>query len=495
MENEWTRLGQSLRAGKILDQITLSGRTYSFNPKQAEFISDVDGTKNKFILFSGGRGCGKSLALCIKLILFCKCFPGNNILLGRKNLSDIEKTTLQDLFRLMPASWYEYRVKDGLIRFPNKSQIVLMGLDAMQSGSVGDIKKAQQKTKSLNLGGFFIDQLEEIEYEVFQSLNDTMRMMAPEGEIDFPRQGNMTTNPANFWGYHYFKLQERMNEEGNWIPKENKDARLLEGSMLDNAANLPEDFVKDRTSREESYVKRFVLGEWTTDVLLKGSVFAKEHIQFLESMVKPPLKIEEGCEIYEEPIPGEQYRMGVDPSEGITDPSAISVCTTSGRKVAVFNAMATIPQLADKVKYLYWKYKEPLVIPEVNKSAILEHIKDLRRLYKRRQLDYKLKKETEKLGFITSWQSKQALITHFQTLLRSKSVRIYDRKTIEEMKVFVWSDEAKMQGAGASAGFHDDNIMATLLSYFDMTPQRAERERISILEAEAPPIKKTFQYK
>ena len=241
-------------------------------------------------------------------------------MLGRKNLSDIEKTTLQDLFRFIPASEYEYRVKDGLINFRNGSQIVLMGLDSMQSGNVGDMKKAQQKTKSMNIGAYFLDQLEEIEYDVFQALNDTMRMTAPPGEPDYPRIGNMTTNPANFWGYHYFKLNERMDEDGNWIPKKEPDSLLLEGSMLDNQANLPPDFIKDRLNREDSFVRRYVYGEWNMDVLTKGAVFAKEHIRWLELLVKPPLITEEGCEIWEQPKEGVEYRMGIDPSEGIVDP-------------------------------------------------------------------------------------------------------------------------------------------------------------------------------
>lgn len=486
-KSEWVKLIEALESGQKLSELTLKGKKYIFSPKQSEFISNM---KDKFQLFSGGRGCGKSLALCVKMYVICKGYPGIRVLLGRKHISDIEKTTLQDLFRLMPPSEYEYRVKDGLINFKNGSQIVLMGLDAMQSGDIGDMKKAQQKTKSMNIGAYFLDQLEEIEYDVFQALNDTMRMT--NAEHDYPRIGCMTTNPANFWGYHYFKLDERMDEDGNWIPKKEKDSILLEGSMLDNADNLPADFIKDRMNREESFVRRYVYGEWNMDVLTKGSVFAKEHIRELELMRKPTVAIEEGCEIYEQPRPNVEYRMGVDPSEGIVDPSSISVIDSRGAKVAKFNGMLPTQGVSDKVKYLYYKYRKPLIICERNAAgaALIREIRDLR-LYKHKRTDEKWDKETERLGFRTSWESKQELIDHFQKLLRNRIPKIYDKKTIEEMKTFLWSNDATSQGAGASRGFHDDDIMSTMLAYWDWNPQKTE----NILFAQTKtPIKRRFQY-
>ncbi len=517
-ESEYTKLVKQLLLGKVqIEELTLRGKRYKFSPKQSEYISNFS-SDNKFVLFSGGRGCGKSLALCIKLYITCKGFPGIRCLLGRKNLSDIDKTTLQDFFRIVPPFDYEHRVKDGIINFKNGSQIVLLGLDAMQSGNLADVKKAQQKTKSMNIGAYFIDQLEEIEYDVFQSLNDTMRMVSPEmslflntlspndrgkvsdmgnkevlekyGVLDYPRQGNMTTNPANFWAYHYFKLNERMNEDGHWIPKTRNDTLLLEGSMLDNKDNLPADFVRDRLSREDSYVKRMVYGEWNLDVLLKGSVFAKENIRWLESLIRPPLRVEEGCEIFYEPGAGE-YRMGVDPSEGVVDPSSITVIDGAGRSVASWNGMIPIQGLADKVKFLYYKYNKPLVIVESNTgAALIREIRDLR-LYKRKMTDERWDKETDKLGFRMSWETKAQLIEHFQHLLRNKVVRVCVRKTIEEMKTFLWVDAATEQGAGASRGFHDDNIISTLLAFWDWNPKKTE-DRILALTKEKT-VKK-FQY-
>jgi hypothetical protein len=518
-ESEYVKLGKALLDGKKLDEITLRGKKYKFShtpeefrdvarnsgwedwmidlalkggkhgklevrpysPVQSDYISDF---KSDFALNSGGFGSGKSLALYVKLILLVKCFPGNRVLLGRKTLSDIDRAVLPELFSLMPPSWYEHRVKDGLINFTNGSQIILFGLDAMQSGGIADIKKAQQKLKSLNLGAYFIDQLEEVEYEVFEVLNSRLR------RTDVPfRQGNMDCNPANFWAYHQFKLKEKWGGD-SWIPATDNSSVLYESSMLHNPY-LPGDYIRKQLGMSEDYQRRFVLGEWTTDVLLKGTVFAKEHIQYLEGMRRPILKMEEGCEIYEEPRDIE-YRMGIDPSEGSVDPSSISVVSIEGRKVAKFNGMVNLQGLLDKVRFLYYKYRKPLIIPEANAAgvALIEGIKDLR-LYRRQQFEYKETREIEKVGFRMMPSTKQALISHFQSLLRQKIPKIYDSKTVEEMKVFVWSDEAKQQGAGASRGFHDDDIISTMLAYWDFNPRKIEEIQV----ARAKPIlKKKFQY-
>lgn len=505
--DDYEKLGKMLLEGKKIQEITLKGKRYrfgytkeefletarksgwpeemnilgkvvtleslaeSYRPVQAEYISDFS---SDFCLNSGGFGSGKSLALYIKLILCVKCFPGNRVLLGRKTLSDIDRAVLPELFDLMPPAWYEHRVKDGLINIHNGSQIILFGLDAMQSGGVADIKKAQQKLKSLNLGAYFIDQLEEVDEPVIEVLNSRLR----RNEVPF-RQGNSDCNPANFWAYE------------NFVANPVSGHKLYQSSMLYNP-HLPGDYIRKQIAMPEDYVKRFVFGDWNTDTLLKGSVFAKEYIKVLETMRKAPLRVEEECEIYEDPRQGMEYRMGVDPSEGVVDPSSISVVSHEGKKVAKFNGKVPISALADKVKFLYYKYHKPLIIPESNAAgaALIREIRDLK-VYRRKVTEYKQDKETEKLGFRTSWESKQLLIEHFQQLLRTHVPKIYDKKTVEEMKVFLWNNDATQQGAGAARGFHDDDVMSTLLAYWDFSPKRVEEIRAA---QAMPKPKRKFQY-
>lgn len=457
LKGKFEQAGKDWLEGADVKEWNYGDKQIKFFDKQLQFLNCRD---KRYQLLSGGYGSGKTLVLLCKLLMLSWFFPKNEILLGRKTLMDLEKSTLPQLFDLIPKGWADYAVKQGIITFFNGSRIIFFGLDQMQSGSQADIKKAQQQIKSLNLGGFFIDQLEEVEAEVFESLSARLR----KTEVPI-RMGCFTTNPANYWAYHFFKVNKDKRE----------DIFLTEISMLDNKDHLPEDYLKDQLSREQSYVDRYVLGKWDASILLKNVVFAKEHIERLEGLIKPPEKEEEGFLIWEQPIPQiDRYFIGCDPSEGSIDPSSISVVNSKGEKVASFNGYIPIPVLIDKLNFIYSKYyvgqKTPLIILEANSSgtAVLEGTKDLNH-YRRRVWDIQEKRETEKLGFSMNYSTKQALISHFIELLRQKDfVKIYDKDTIEEFKTFVWSGSPSQSGAGAERGFHDDNVISTLLGFLEL---------------------------
>jgi len=461
---QWKEVGKRWEKGEIEGIDFGKGKYIKFSKKQKEFIS----SKRKFCLYSGGYGCGKTISLIVKMALHCLCFPGTRILVGRQFLSDIERVLLPDFFELLPENYYHYRVKDGIIRFFNGSEAILFGLDAAQSGS--DIKKAEQKIRSLNISAFFIDQLEEINYSVFEALTSRIR------RTDTPfRQFNGTTNPANYWGYRFFIEKKVCNKNGEWIESKKKRSDYLipfvvQGSMLDNKEHLPPDYIEEQLSKNETYVKRYVLGEWDMDLLVKGAVFDNTSVTKIREVVCPPEIEENGCKIWEQPNFKYTYQIGVDPSEGVVDPGVVSVvCKQTGMQVAKFRGKLPIYALAEKLKFLYFKYNQPLIIPEVNQGAILEYIRDLN-VYRRTIFDKASNMETKKLGWKTSHSNKLALIDNFKKLLRAGFPKIKDANLVEEMAAFVWTDEARKRGAGATAGCHDDDVMATMLSYWGLEP-------------------------
>ena len=455
LKNEYIGLGEKWVQGFQIVEWQIGNKTLKLLPSQIDFIN----SKERFCLYCGGFGCGKSLALMIKMIFQCLCFPNNLVMLGRKTLLDIDRTILKDLFDLLPAKTFRHKIKEGVIEFWNGSQIILFGLDSLMTGSQQDIKKSSQKIKSLNLGSIFLDQLEEIEYSVFELLSGRLRRS--EAGI---RQINATCNPALFWAYDFFKIN----------PKKRTDVKLIQGSMLDNKENLPDDYIQDQLSHPESYVRKFVYGDWSPDVMIQQSVFAPEHILRLEKSVREPIDMENGCEIWVQPDKNSIYRIGVDPSEGVIDPSSISVISEESlARVAGFNGFLPIHGLAEKVKFLSEKYTtttHPLIIPETTGSglALVNEIKDLK-VYCRKEIPPKWHtgEAEEKLGFKTTWQTKRVLISNFQKLLEKNPIIIYDKKTVDEFKVFIWTDSVRQRGAGAEIGFHDDNVISILLAFWD----------------------------
>lgn len=470
----YEELGRRWVAGEV-DIEDFNG--VKLNKNQQEFINSRD----RYTLVSGGFASGKTTAFIMKLYLLSMFFPGNRILLGRKTRQDVERATLPDIFDIFPEGTYTHKVGPGKIEFPNGSEIIFFGLDALQAGAGQDIKKAEQAIKSLNLGAVFIDQLEEIEYRVFEALSGRLRRNVPFQQMNF------TTNPANFWAYDYFKVNPR------------KGTKLIQTSMLDNKEHLSEEFIADQLSKDSLYVKRYVYGEWSPDTMVQGGVFAAEYIKAQAFYVKKPIRILDGVEIYEEPKFAE-YQIGVDPSQGVVDPCGIKVVNKdTGELVASYRAYVPTNVQVEKTVQLGLMYslmRKPLVVPEITGAgqAFVEELKKVySQIYEREVFSQREKKTTTKLGFNTNFATKTQLIENMKTLFQKNFPKIRDFQTVEEMKTFIYSDEAHNKGAGAQNGYHDDQVMALMLAYWNVKAQ-TPREKNLLERIESKNKRKVIKY-
>jgi hypothetical protein len=480
---QYREAGKRWASGEdFLNPIVIGEKEWNLNPKQLEFLN----ARDRFSLFGGGMGAGKTTPLILKLILLCVLFPDNRILLGRKTRQSVEVNTLPDFFDICPESWVQYNQSKGIITFFNGSEILLKGLDALQEGSEQEKKKAVQEIKGLNLGAFFIDQLEEIEEVVFQALTSRLRR-----NVGF-QQGCMTTNPANFWAYDYFKANPRAG------------TRLIETSMLDNKQYLAEDYIQSQLSQPESYVRRFVYGEWNPELYAEGGVFPQEYRTAQSFYLKSPQRTLDGILIWQEPKQGHEYQIGADTSDGNVDPCSLQVVDKmTGEQVASYSAFVPVHVQGEKLLFLAQMYspsEKALIVletaPSASGAAVLENIKKFwSRIYEREVFSYHEKKRTKKLGFNTSAGTKQLLIDHFTLLLKNNFIRIRDKEALNELSTFVWSNEAQKKGAGAQRGFHDDRLFALMLAYFQVQPKTLRESKLSgLLEQEQKKTKINFQY-
>jgi len=447
--NDYELLGKKWLAGEV-DIETFNGIT--LNEKQKAFVN----AKERMVLANGGFASGKTTGFIIKLFLLSMFFPGNRILLGRKSRVDVEQATLPDLFDIFPENSYKYKPGPGIIEFPNGSQILIYGLDVMQAGTSQDIKKSIQKIKSLNLGGVFIDQLEEIDYSIIEALTGRLRKDVPLQQMNF------TGNPANYWAYDYFKVNPRPN------------TRLIETGMLDNKANLKPEYLADQMNKPKLYVDRYVLGVWSPDTLVEGTVFGQEQISHIQSTIAEPIRSYDGINIYTNPT-NHDYQIGVDPSIGSEDPCHICVVDKeTGEEVANFSGYVptnVIVQKAFQLATMYSLKSEPLIIPEVTGvgQAFVEEMKKIySNIYIREVFNHRENKKTQKLGFYTNFSTKTQLVEHMRNLLDKKFPKIRDGKTLDEVRVFIYTDEAAQKGAGAQRGYHDDRVMGKLLAYWNV---------------------------
>ena len=446
---------KDLNTGEIAFERTLL-------PSQEVFWEAQD----RFILFSGGLGCGKSFITLLRTIFECMSQDNNYFLVGRSTYQEIHDVLIKEFFEICHQSWIkEYRKTPHpsviLHTFNGKtSEIIFRNLDSMSRGEL----------LGLNLGGFAIDQAEDIPEEIFLTLKGRLRRQKIQHRVF------MTSNPKLSWLYRAFKQR----------PEDNY--RLIEASTLENKGNLPPEYIEDLLKYPPTWRRQYVEGIWDETLLSDNTVFAREHIERLQKGVHAPRSEREGLKIYKEYVKGHHYQIGIDSSEG-TDTSENTLRhspkdsgviviwdKTEDEEVAVYSGKVPPRVLAEKAVQFARHYNNPMIVPEMNSMglALLDKLDDLgyTNIYRRKEYDKVLKKTLRKIGWRTTAASKQLLISHFEELLRLRDPRVYSKETVEEIKTFVYTDNAAKRGAGAMHGFHDDRVMATLLASYDDEPVR-----------------------
>lgn len=470
-------------------EVTIDGLgDIKFNDKQKEFCNN----KSRFNLISGGMASGKTMSYVIKFILFARFFPGSYHLIGRKTKENAQDTFMKDFIEICPPGIYEHQKGYGKIIFNNGSIAEFWGLDALQSGATTDIKKAEQKLKSHNFSFIWLDQLEEIEKKVFDALNSRMRHRQCNHAQDLQEifydkksklpifeickhpdcgkptfnQINCTTNPANYWGYDFFKVNP------------SQFTHLTETSMMDNKKYLSEQFIQSELLKPKRYVQKYVYGEWSPDSLTDSAVFSEDYIKEQEFYIKSPVREFDGIKIFEEPASDQEYQIGVDPSDGSVDPCSIKVISLkTGNEVASYSAFVPHSVIANKavmIALMYSLKSKPLIIPECTGAgqALVEYLKPIYdNIYQREIFSMKENKKINKLGFSTNYATKKLLIENMTDLFQKKFPKIRDRKTLEELKTFIYTNEVSQKGASAQNGYHDDNIMGLMLAYWGVKPK------------------------
>lgn len=416
-------------------------------PTQQKFYLD----KSKFPLYSGGFGSGKTVILCHKIVSHLM-FPNNYGLLGRLTYQALKDTTQQTFFDVCPVSIIRtYSRTENRLYLKNGSQLIFRHLDSV----------AEAEIKSLNLGFFAIDQVEDIPENTFLGLRGRLRRKVEDLDGEkYVHQGMMSCNPALFWAYKMYKQSD------------DPDYALFEASTLENT-HLPEDYVRDLLRYPEAWKRQYVYGIWDETLLAESSYFPIEYVIEQEKIKNAPIRKFEGIKIYKEVDPAHSYQMGIDPSEGMNDSSVIIVvCQQTGEVVASWSGMIQPDKLAGKISQVGRIYRSAKAILEINSigMATLSKLRDLGYpdIYKREIFDSVVKKKVQKYGWRTTYSNKVLLLDNLLAKMRDNTIMINEPIALAEMKTFVWTDESQKNGIGAKSGFHDDYVMATALAYWGL---------------------------
>ena len=223
--------------------------TFKPNINQAKLAvlvsTPVDHGGPLYPLVGGAIRGGKSYSGC-QLMVDCGLqFPGNRILIGRKDFDDLWVTTMVDFFRILPpeAIGTPYNKTEHTLTLTNGTVYIFHEMKDIDS------------IKSFELGAYFVDQAEEVEEEYILMLQSRLSWRLPNGR--YPRFiGLLSANPAP--GY----LKKRYYDRWKTRTLNPLDA-YIPFLPADNLQNLPPNWMELNTSgRPETWVKRYIRGQW-----------------------------------------------------------------------------------------------------------------------------------------------------------------------------------------------------------------------------------------
>lgn len=252
-------------------------RTYKI--EEGSLHHKFQSSRAKIQMFAGGYGNGKTTGAVVKALNLARDYPGSNGLVARSTYPKLTSTIRKEFDAWTPKNWQARNVdsKQNLIELTNGS--VINFSHVQQTG-----KSAESSTSNLLSATYdwiVFDQIEdpEVTEKDFMDLLGRLRGQTPyQPEDDYdetmpttgPRWFIIMANPTRNWVYR--KLVKPVHDLAAGIM--NPDLlvdpdtgepmiEIFEGSTYDNAANLPEDFIKTLEGTYKGQMKdRFLKGEW-----------------------------------------------------------------------------------------------------------------------------------------------------------------------------------------------------------------------------------------
>ena len=233
------------------------------------------------LCYSGGFGAGKTALMALKFVWYADTFPGVRIAVARKTWEDFKKTTLRTFLKFIHPSMYSRGRRsdvDKSLILNNGSEFMWMHLDDPDTENI---------IKGLEINAFGIDQAEEVEEEIFERmmmrvgrwdqaqvpewiLGDDWQFWYPDGRPQPPPFVVLSCNPDHELHWLYRRFHEASEE--HWDRKiQTLDGRMVSyhelGYKMIHSSSLDNKFLSDQNrqelmNRDESFVRRYVRGEW-----------------------------------------------------------------------------------------------------------------------------------------------------------------------------------------------------------------------------------------
>lgn len=213
--------------------------TFNLTQKQAYAYLKLVDNKTKEIGYGGGAGGGKSILGCYWILTQALNYPGTAWVIGRKELTNLKKTTLLSFFQVIQI--LGLKIEDiGLLNsqtnvftFKNGSLIFLMDMSHQPSDPL------YTRFGGLELTGAFVDESNEDDYQAIEILRTRLgrRKNKEYGLIPKLLQ---TFNPDKGHVYRYFYKpfkESKLPEHVTFIPALATDNPYLDESYIEQLRN------------------------------------------------------------------------------------------------------------------------------------------------------------------------------------------------------------------------------------------------------------------
>ena len=268
-----------------------------------------------------------------------------------------------------------------------------------------------------------------------------------------------TPNGMNHW-YHIVQNAKREDSSYNYFTMDWRDVPRyspVDGSRID-----PEDFKMSEisTNGRQYFAQNYELAFLgSSNTLIESTALQNLIPQDEDQIIFNSLF--SGLRIFEKPIDGHSYIIGVDPAKEGIDKTAIQVLDVTVlpfKQVACANlddSYLTIPaKLFDLGQYYNWA----MVVVENNiDNSIVDNL----------SFNYEYEGEIFRergknlLGFRTTTKTKKQMLSLLKKLIEEDKFKISDKATIDELFVFV---QQKNGSFSAQDGYHDDLVMALCIA-------------------------------
>lgn len=475
---------------------------FIWNKPQKDFIDNLD----SYNIILKSRQMGLSVCVCSLAIYYAITEPNCVCLM----LSHNDEST-RAIFNKLKAIYNSLPnpLKPKLLR-NNRSELQLANGSIISCSTMGRTDKGRGNTAKLIHISEFAFVNSEVATKQLLSLEQALR---PDGHLII----ESTANGLNFFHNHYQKSKKKENAYKSFFynyidgscmfldeyKKYKKIWKNINGQnfsftdLTEEEKQLINDYkgmtldilcwrrLKIQNSSVDQFNQEYPLTDDMAFITSGDNVFDNERItqvlralqlkkdKYLNKKELSDLPIElskfygKSFFMYEKPIPGMKYYIGVDSSEGIgKDYSTCVVMDKDGKEVAMFKNNKIKPyEFAKFVNELGRYYNKAYLVVEKASGghSVIERLRyEYRYMNMAKYKSYdQFNRVQWQIGFDTNAKTKGLIINDLREMFEKGQILINSVDTVEEMKVFEIKENGSM---GAMSGYHDDLVMATALA-------------------------------